>query len=87
VGEVEPKSGDSLSVRARLRVGDRGRERAATLVQRAFAKGQLSQDELEDRLSVVLAARIRNDLKPVLEDLERYQLIRANPRLQRYWLD
>jgi Domain of unknown function (DUF1707) len=76
-----------LSVRARLRVGDRGKERAATLVQRAFAKGQLSKDELEDRLSVVLAARRRNDLKPVLEDLEEYQLVRSNPRLTQYWMD
>ena len=38
--------------------------------KRAFARGELSRHELDERLSLVLAARIRNDLRPALEDLE-----------------
>jgi Domain of unknown function (DUF1707) len=74
-------------VRSQLRVGDRSRDLAAGVLQRAFAKGQLTHDELEDRLALVFAARIRNDLRPVLEDLEEYQLVRSDPKLWRYWLD
>jgi hypothetical protein len=87
VDEIEPQPGKPLSVRGRLRVGDRGTQLAAGLLQRAFAKGQLSKDELDDRLSVVLEARVRDDLRPVLEDLEEYQLVRLNPRMWAYWLD
>jgi uncharacterized protein DUF1707 len=87
VDEVGPQPGNPLSVRGRLRVGDRGKELAAGLLQRAFAKGQLSKDDLDDRLSLVLEARVRNDLRPALEDLEEYQLVRLNPRLWAYWLD
>ena len=87
VDEVQHQPGKPLSVRGRLRVGDRGKELAAGLLQRAFAKGQLSKDELDHRLSVVLEARVRNDLRPALEDLEEYQLVRVNPRMWAYWLD
>jgi hypothetical protein len=82
VGDVEPQSDNPLSVRGRLRVGDRGKDRASGVLQRAFAKGQLSKEELGQRLSVVFDARVRNDLRPALEDLEEYQLVRANPRLR-----
>jgi hypothetical protein len=87
VDEVEPRPGNPLSVRGRLRVGDRGKELAAGLLQRAFTKGQLSKEDLDHRLSVVFVARVRDDLRPALEDLEEYQLVRINPRLWAYWLD
>jgi Domain of unknown function (DUF1707) len=74
-------------VRSQLRVGDRAKEVAVGVLQRAFTKGQLTHDELEDRLALVFAARIRNDLRPALEDLEEYQLVRSNSKLWRYWLD
>lgn len=83
----EPQSDNPLSTRGRLRVGDRGKELASGVLQRAFAKGQLSKNELDQRLSVVFAARIRNDLKSALEDLEEYQLVRSDPVMWRYWLD
>ena len=54
---------------------------------RALAKGQLSKPEFEHRISRVYAATIRDDLRPVLEDLEEYQLVRVNKNLWRYWLD
>jgi hypothetical protein len=87
VGEVVHQPSDPISIRGRLRVGEKGKERAVSVLQRAFAKGQLSKEELDLRLSIVLEARIRNDLRPALEDLEEYQLVRANPRLWQFWLD
>jgi hypothetical protein len=42
---------------------------------------------MDYRLTLVFAAKIRNDLKPVLEDLEEYQAVRSNPRLWQFWLD
>jgi hypothetical protein len=74
-------------VRSQLRVGDGARDLAVGVLQRAFVKGQLTQHEFEERLSLVLAARIRNDLRPALEDLEEYQLVRSDAKMWRYWLD
>jgi hypothetical protein len=75
------------SVRSQLRVGDAARDLAAGVLQRAFVKGQLTRHELDERLALVFAARIRSDLKPALEDLEEYQLVRSDPKMWRYWLD
>ena len=87
MGEVESHSDGGVSVRGRLRVGDQSRDLAAGVLQRAFSKGQLSKQELDDRLAIVFAARRRNDLKPALADLVEYQAVRSNPRLWRFWLD
>jgi hypothetical protein len=87
VDDVEPDPDGGLSVRGRLRVGDQSRDLAAGVLQRAFSKGQLSKQELDDRLAIVFTARIRNDLRPALEDLVEYQAVRSNPRLWRLWLD
>ena len=76
-----------ISVRGRLRVGDSGRELAVGVLKRAFARGQLSQEELDERVGLAYAAKIRHDLRPLLEDLEEYQRIRINRRMWRYWLD
>lgn len=84
---MEPHSDGHLSVRGRLRVGDQSRDLAAGVLQRAFSKGQLSKEEFDDRLALVFAARIRDDLRPALEDLVEYQIVRSNPRLWRFWLD
>jgi hypothetical protein len=54
-------------------VGDRGKELAGGLLQ-SVCKGQLSKDELDHRLSVVLEARLRDDLRPTLEVWAEYQL-------------
>jgi Domain of unknown function (DUF1707) len=87
VGSIEPQPGKKPSIRSQLRVGDKGKDRAAGVLQRAFVRGQLSHQELDERLALVFAARVRNDLRPVLEDLEEYQLIRSDRRYWRYWLD
>jgi uncharacterized protein DUF1707 len=84
---VEPRSNRSSSVRSQLRVGDGARDLAAGVLQRAFAKGQITRHELDERLSLVFAAQVRNDLRPALEDLEEYQLVRTDPKMWRYWLD
>ena len=84
---MEPQRNKASSVRSRLRVGDAARDLAAGVLQRAFAKGQLTQAELDNRLAAVLAARTRSDLRPALEDLEEYQLVRSDPKMWRYWLD
>lgn len=86
VGHMERRPTE-ISVRGRLRLGDAGRERAVGVLKRAYAKGQLSKPEFEHRISTVYAATIRNDLRPVLEDLEENQLVRLNKNLWRYWLD
>jgi hypothetical protein len=82
-----PPEGSGLSGRARTRVGDKGRERAISVLQRAFAKGQLTPEELERRVEVVYRAQIRNDLRPVLEDLPEYQAVRVDRRMKAFWLD
>ena len=84
---VEPRRNRASSVRSQLRVGDGARDLAVGVLQRAFAKGQLTRHELDDRLSLVLAARTRSDLRPALEDLEEYQVVRSDPKMWRYWLD
>jgi hypothetical protein len=80
-------SAGSASGRGSLLVGDKGRNMAVELVKRANTAGQLSLDELEARLVVILAARTRMDLRPALEDLPDYRKIRAQKRFERYWLD
>jgi hypothetical protein len=79
--------GGALSRRARTRLGDAGRERAVGVLKRAFAKGQLSPQEFDERVAKAYAATIRNDLRPVLDDLPEYQAIRRDRRLFRFWLD
>jgi DUF1707 SHOCT-like domain len=87
VSGAVPPEGSGLSGRARTRVGDDGRERAIGVLQRAFAKGQLTHEELDRRVEVVYQAQIRNDLRPVLEDLPEYQAVRVDRRMKAFWLD
>jgi hypothetical protein len=85
-GAVPPEN-SGRSGRARTRVGDKGPERAIGVLQRVFAKGQLTSEELERRVEVVCRAQIRNDLRPVLEDLPEYQAVRVDRRMKAFWLD
>ena len=52
-----------------LRASDEERERAASELRVHFAAGRLSEDELNDRLEAVYAARTAGDLRTVLADL------------------
>jgi hypothetical protein len=52
-----------------MRVGDAEREAAAAEVREHFASGRLNQEELDERLSAVFAARTRGDLNAIFTDL------------------
>jgi hypothetical protein len=52
-----------------IRISDADRERAASRLQKALAEGRITVSELEERLSVVYAARYEADLVPPLADL------------------
>ena len=52
-----------------MRVSDADREAAAAELQEHFASGRLNQDELDERLAAVFAAKTRGDLDAVFADL------------------
>jgi len=52
-----------------IRISDADRERAAERLHRALSEGRITVTELEERLSVVYAARYEADLLPPLADL------------------
>ena len=52
-----------------IRISDADRERAAARLHQALAEGRITVSELEERLSVVYAARYEADLRPPLADL------------------
>jgi YHS domain-containing protein len=68
-----------------LRASEEMRERATELLRRAYARGRLSTDELEERLGHVYAARTREELRSVLRDLPEYRRWRAQVRRRRRW--
>ena len=53
-----------------VRASDADRERVAERLRGATADGQLTPDELEDRLSTAYAARFRRELVPLTADLQ-----------------
>jgi Domain of unknown function (DUF1707) len=57
------------SDRPSLRASDQDRERVAEVLRNAAAEGRLTFDELDERLSLVWAAKTYSDLEPVTEDL------------------
>jgi hypothetical protein len=52
-----------------MRVSDAEREAAAAELREHFASGRLNQDELEERLASVFAAKTRGDLNALFTDL------------------
>ena len=52
-----------------IRISDADRERAAARLQQALAEGRITLSELEERLTVVYAARYATDLLPPFADL------------------
>ena len=53
-----------------VRASDADRERVAERLRQATADGQLTPDELEDRLNTTYAARFRRELVPLTADLQ-----------------
>jgi hypothetical protein len=60
---------DSPDQLPELRASDADRERVAEVLRRAASDGQLTVDELEERVSVAYAARTRKELEPLTADL------------------
>jgi Domain of unknown function (DUF1707) len=52
-----------------MRVSDAEREAAASELREHFASGRLNQDELDERLTAVFAAKTRGDLQALFTDL------------------
>src|ERR1700749_5161235 len=52
-----------------MRVSDAEREAAAAELREHFASGRLTQDEMDERLKAVFAAKTRADLNAVFTDL------------------
>lgn len=52
-----------------MRVGDAERDAAAAELREHFASGRLTQDELNERLDQVFAAKTRGDLHALMTDL------------------
>ena len=52
-----------------MRVSDAEREAAAAELREHFASGRLTQDEMDERLTTVFAAKTRADLNAVFTDL------------------
>ena len=59
------------SARGELRVSDHAREHAVRRLRRAYGRGRLSAEELEERAERAYAARTRADLAAVQRDLPR----------------
>jgi Domain of unknown function (DUF1707) len=53
-------------------VGDRERERSALALRRHYVDGRLDENELSERLELVLHARSRGDLRAALRQLPRW---------------
>lgn len=65
---------------APVRASDEERERTAASLRHHYALGRLEPEELEERLSAVVAARDRRDLRRVLADLPSDRGFRALSR-------
>jgi len=62
-----------------LRASDADRERAVEVLRRAASDGQLTVDELEERIPCAYAARTRNELALLIADLSTEPLQEAVP--------
>lgn len=52
-----------------MRISDADRDRAASVLNEAFADGRLSPQEHSDRLDAIYAARTQADIMPLVSDL------------------
>jgi hypothetical protein len=52
-----------------VRIGDASRTAAASTIQAAFTAGYLDQDEMESKISAILASKYSNELADVMNDI------------------
>jgi len=62
-----------------IRISDADRERAAARLQQALAEGRITLTELEERLTVVYAARYADDLRAPFADLPGGDVVSGAP--------
>lgn len=72
--------------RAELLVSEAARERGVAMLQRAYGRGRLSTEELEERVGHAYAARTRFELDTVLRDLPAYRRQALARRQRRFWI-
>ena len=60
---------DELSRTPDIRASDADRERTATVLRRSGANGQLTVEELDERVAAAYSARTRGELERLVEDL------------------
>jgi len=65
-----------------LRVSDQERERVAKEIREHFAAGRLTDDELDQRVAAVYAARTQSELADLRSDLPRLPATRAEQRAE-----
>ena len=70
---------ESPSEHRGFRISDADRERAAQRLHQALAEGRITLSELEERLSVVYAARYEADLRPPFADLPSADVVAGPP--------
>jgi hypothetical protein len=70
-----------------LRVSDDGRERTVRFLQRAYRRGRISLEELDERSQAAYGATTRADLYVLVRDLPGHRhLSRRPPRRRRgFW--
>ncbi|MBO0836561.1 MAG: DUF1707 domain-containing protein [Actinobacteria bacterium] len=68
-----------------IRASDDERNQVVALLQRSFADGRLTQDELEERVGAALAARTTEQLDALTADLPRADVRPAGPVMVADW--
>ena len=71
--------------RGELLVSDDARERAARVVQRAYRRGRLDQEELEERVERAYSARTRDELTVVTRGLPVPWRVRRRRAWKAFW--
>jgi adenylate cyclase len=71
--------------RSELLASDSARERGSTTLRRAYERGRITVEELDERLARVWVARTRGDLAEVLRDLPEHRRARRAARRRAVW--
>ncbi|HEX8804704.1 MAG TPA: DUF1707 domain-containing protein [Acidimicrobiales bacterium] len=69
VPERRPREQDGTVARRDIRVSDGERQAVVDELREHCGAGRLELDELEERTSAALSARVRGELEPLLDDL------------------
>jgi hypothetical protein len=69
VGDLVPDHDQRLVARRDMRVSDEERHSVVDELRAHYGAGRLDLAEFEDRINAALAARVRGELEPLLDDL------------------